>query len=117
MEAAGLWKAAVQPRLPTTLGKRFAFPTAPTALLLEKTGEENQKRRQSQFAELDVHNCHSTLRQGLGHSSGHRIAASNPAIRRPSHPASEAARSRRCRAISSSTDITSRSASFASIAT
>ena len=31
MEAAVLWKAAMKPRLPTGLGKRFAFPTAPTA--------------------------------------------------------------------------------------
>jgi len=31
MEAAVLWKAAMRPRLPTGLGKRYAFPTAPTA--------------------------------------------------------------------------------------
>ncbi|MHB0972457.1 MAG: MliC family protein [Thermoanaerobaculia bacterium] len=31
MEADVLWKAAMKPRLPTGLGKRFAFPTAPTA--------------------------------------------------------------------------------------
>lgn len=31
MEADVLRKAAMKPRLPTGLGKRFAFPTAPTA--------------------------------------------------------------------------------------
>ena len=31
METAVVWKAAMNPRLPTPLGKRFAFPTAPTA--------------------------------------------------------------------------------------
>ena len=56
MEADVLWKAAMKPRLPTELGKRFAFPTSPTAPAAGETGEENRKRPQPTFAELDVHN-------------------------------------------------------------
>jgi len=43
MEADVLWKAAMKPRLPTELGKRFAFPTSPTAPAAGETGEENRR--------------------------------------------------------------------------
>src|SRR5258708_1343887 len=45
MEADGLWKAApMNPaRLPTALGKRFAFPTAPTAPAAEKKRRSRDK--------------------------------------------------------------------------
>jgi hypothetical protein len=56
MEAAVVWKAAMKPRLPTRLGKRYALPTAPTALLLENTGERTNRDPNADFAELDVHN-------------------------------------------------------------
>jgi hypothetical protein len=47
MEADVPWKAAMRPRLPTGLGKRFAFPTSPTALLAtrEKESEEDDQGR------------------------------------------------------------------------
>src|ERR1051325_7611353 len=56
MEAAVVWKAAMKPRLPTRLGKRYALPTAPTALLPENTGERTNRDPNADFAELDVHN-------------------------------------------------------------
>jgi len=41
MEADVLWKAALRSaRLPTGLGKRFAFPTAPTAPASDERGSE-----------------------------------------------------------------------------
>jgi hypothetical protein len=52
MEADVVWKAAIKPRLPTPLGKRFAFPTAPTA---PATGE-SQARRTERDSEANLQN-------------------------------------------------------------
>ncbi len=52
MEAAVLWKAAMKPRLPTGLGKRCAFPTAPTA----PAAGEKQARRTKRDTEANLQN-------------------------------------------------------------
>jgi len=52
MEAAVVWKAAMKPRLPTRLGKRYAFPTAPTA----PAAREKQARRTERDAKPILQN-------------------------------------------------------------
>lgn len=69
MEAAVVWEAAMKPRLPTRLGKRFAFPTAPTA---PATGEK-QARRTSRDAEGNLQNLTYTTAGEPYLDSGYRL--------------------------------------------
>jgi hypothetical protein len=88
MEADVVWKAAMKPRLPTPLGKRFAFPTAPTAPAAGKCSQENKRDSEAAFAELDVHNSCAQLRAECP-----QLRAECPQLRKLARSSGQCARS------------------------
>ena len=79
MEAAVVWKTAMKPRLPTRLGKRCAFPTAPTA----PAAKEKQARRTSRDAEGNLQNLTYTTTEAASRRQLRLLANGSLNVCRP----------------------------------